>query len=421
MRRLKQLQQTRARFFNLTDRFFKTDTRYLTKSGLWLLVGNVVQAIVKFVSLVAFANLLAPDEYGVYRFILSITAVITVFTLSGMGGAITQAVARGHEGAFRSGVRSHFRWSIGIALAAGAVGLYYIVNDNYVLATGILIAGAFSPFFETYKLYDNFLDGKRAFRDQFFVGLPRKLLPVSTIIIALLLTNSPVILIAVYFASNTLATWWACRHVLAHHKPNESTDPQTLNYGKHLSLINVLARVAANLDKILVFHYLGAAPLALYSFAQSPVSQLSTGTNALKIMAMPKLSNRPLSELRRTLPRKLFLLFALLLVVVGLYILAAPFLFRIFLPQYTNSVLFSQILSLGILFTPLAILRQSFYAHMKKKEVYATSIIGHVSNITALVILLPLYGIWGAIGATLFAKAVVGFSSLILFIRIPSK
>lgn len=411
------LKRAIIRFLNWGERYARTDTRYLAKSGFWLSVNNGFQTLAKLVLVVAFANLLTPESYGTYRFVLSVMAIVTVFSLTGMPSAVTQAVARGYEGALKSGLRVYLKWSTLILLVSGAISAYYFYNDNTTLGLSILIAGAFSPFFETFKLYDNFLGGKKAFKESFILSVPRKLVPLISLLITLFLTDNPIILVTVFFASNTVVILWAYYKTIQWFSPNTETDPKTVNFSKHLSFVNALVRVAANLDKVLIFHYLGTVELAIYSFAMAPQSQLSTLTSPLKTLAFPKLSQQSFETLQKTLPRKLALLSVPLIAIVGLYILAAPFLFSLLLPQYMDSVIYSQVLSLILLLMPLAIIKQIYSAHLRKKEIYIIGPVSNVLQIISLFVLLPTMGIWGVVISLFVGRLSSGLLALFFFVR----
>ena len=75
---------------------------YLAQGGFWIALGHIVNGLLAFSLIVAFANLLSKETYGIYRYILSIAGVLNIFVLSGMGTAISRSVASGNEGAFRT-------------------------------------------------------------------------------------------------------------------------------------------------------------------------------------------------------------------------------------------------------------------------------------------------------------------------------
>ena len=229
-------------------------------------------------------------------------------------------------------------------------------------------------------------------------------------------TQNPVILVGVYFLSQAVIV--VVSYVLAVYTQQLNHRlPKNLTFSKHLSLMNVLDIVASNIDKILVFHYLGAAQLAIYALALAPVRELRRLRSFFFTPAFPKFSQRSLPELKRSLPPRMVLLFFFVSLVVVLYILAAPYIYQYIFPQYMDSVLFSQVFALTLLFMPISVLPEVLTAHLKKKPLYIIRIITPLARILFIVILLPLYGIWGIIGAIFCMYIVNTLITVFLFTR----
>ena len=399
------------------QRITKTDVRYLLRGGFWLVLGQGFRMLSGLVLLVAFANLLPKEVYGTYQFVMAAATILSAFTLSGMGSAITRATAQGNEGALRYGVRTKIVWSIGITFAAATLALYYFYNENNTLAVSFLIVGAFSPFLESFRLYRFYLRGKQQFKESELLGFARQAIPVLVMLVAIFLTQDPALLLGAYFASHTFAVGLVYFQVVHRYElPITKTDDM-VNLSKHLSVLKILGMVASNLDKLLIFHFLGPAPVAAYVIAQSPVTHMKKVLSILTEMTIPKLSKRNFSELQKTLPRKVWLFLLLCVIVAGAYILIAPFLFGIFFPTYPESVLFTQAMALILLAYPKSIFGQAFKAHALKREIYLSGLCTPILGILFLVVLLPMYGIWGAVWAPLLAQLISNIYTRILFAR----
>jgi O-antigen/teichoic acid export membrane protein len=183
-------------------------------------------------------------------------------------------------------------------------------------------------------------------------------------------------------------------------RPNTAVDPETLPFVKHLSFMGILGKVGENIDKILVFHYLGAVQLAMYTFAQTPIAQLKLLADIPVRVALPKISERDFETLQSSLPRKTLFLVGGMFLAVMVYILIAPVLFKILFPAYVDAVIYTQFLALSLVFTPSAMFSAALTAHMKTRELYISQAILPMLKIGLFVVMLPLYGIWGAIWVT---------------------
>ncbi|MEX0935066.1 MAG: oligosaccharide flippase family protein [Candidatus Paceibacterota bacterium] len=384
-----------------SEKYTKTDMVYLAHGGFWVGFKRAISIVTGLSLSIAFANLLPQEVFGNYKYIISASSIIGAFSLTGMGVAVTQAVAQGNEGAMKNGLYESLKWSWGIIIIASAGSLYYYLNDNIFLSYGLLIIAIALPLINSFNLTPAFLKGKKEFKKEVYYSFPKMFIPSLALLATVFITNNPLILIAAYFGTQALVTVATYYYTLYTHHLNTKTNNKTLNFSKHLSVMGVLETIAGHIDKILLFQFLGAAPLAIYSFSIAPVREIRTLKKFILTPAFPKLSQRSLPELKKTLPRRMTMLFSILLLIVAAYIIAAPYIYKLLFPQYLESVIFSQIFALTLLFMPVTILTETLTAHLKKRELYIIKTITSLTRIGLLFILLPLYGIWGVIGAIL--------------------
>lgn len=400
-----------------SEKYTKTDMLYMAHGGFWLTLAKGVGMFSSLLLATAMANLISPEVFGTYKFVLAAAGVIGAFSLVGMGTGIIRAVARGHEGAFLSGISAYLKWSLGMVAMSFAAALYYYVSGNNTLAISFLLVAACNPILIGYSFFSQFISGKKDFRTQSVFDSIADFVPAIILIGALFLTQNPVYLILVYFASGITTNLLLHYATVRKYRPNDSVDPETIPYAKHLSLMAVVGKIAENIDKVLVFHYMGAAQLATYAFAQTPIAQLKLLNEIPAKLAIPKLSTRNLAELKKTLPRKIFFLVGVMFVIVIVYILIAPVVFKLLFPKYLGAVIYTQVLALSLILAPGSIFNDALMAHLKKKELYISQTILPVVKIALFILLLPLFGIWGAIWATIATQCVTFATNALLFWR----
>ena len=107
------------------EKFTKTDMGYLAKGSFWLSLTNGVMIINAFLISIAFANLLPQEVYGEYKYVLSIYALLKIFSLPGMNTAVSRAVAVGHEGTTLRGMKKQMTWALIGSLLSAGIGIYY--------------------------------------------------------------------------------------------------------------------------------------------------------------------------------------------------------------------------------------------------------------------------------------------------------
>lgn len=384
-----------------TQKYTGTDNIYLAKFGSYLTGGNIFSMAVGFLLSIAFARLLPKEVYGQYRYILSFFGILTIASLQGINEAIIQGTANGHEGILKSGFKIKFKWSLLGSLASLITAVYFWLQNNNPFAISFFIIAFFLPFFNCGEIYQYYLDGKKRFDKKIIYTSLVQALASLAIIIALFLTDNIIILILTYFLSYSLFRFVYFYITIKRDKPNQQDDPKMITYGKHLSLMGILTILGQYLDKVLLFAFLGPAQLAIYSFATIPVEYARIPLQSIKELALPKLTTKDGQEIKNTLAKKIAKATILIVAIIIIYIAICPIFFKIFYPQYLDSVFYSQLLSLTLLVFPASMMLLALQAKMKTESLYKINIINSVTRLVLFAILIPLYGIIGAIIAIL--------------------
>jgi O-antigen/teichoic acid export membrane protein len=384
----------------------KIDARYFLGGGFWLGLGQIFSSIATFSLAVAFANLVLQETYGTYKYVLSVTGILTVLALRGMDAAVLQSVTRNIEGVLIPALRVKLKWGSLSALAGVLVAIYYYLAGNNTLAVSFLIASGFLPFVDSLGIYSSFLNGKRLFRTASLYKTSVQVGSAIIMIISLFFTENLFLILLVYFTS------WASLNLLfftlttRQYPPNANYDANIIPYGKHASTVNILDALITSIDGLLIFHYLGPINLAIYSFALAPVSQVRSLFSNIPTLAVPKLSNRSATEIAVVLKKKLPLLFIVGTSFSLLYVLAAPYLYETFFPKYVDSVFPSQLFSISIaLSLPQTVFGAAVLSKITlipKKMLYLSNIPG-IIFITSLLIFIERYGINGVIFSRLLS------------------
>jgi O-antigen/teichoic acid export membrane protein len=386
-----------------SERYTKTDMNYVVKGSFWLNISQVVSTGAGFLLSIAFAHFLTQETLGTYKYILSLFGLLGSLSLTGVGSSINRAIAKGAEGELIKGFWLTLKWSLLISAGALVLSIYYFINDNTTLAIGMLIAGACAPLLDSGDLYSVLLSGRKDFRGLSLYRIGRTIFVSLGIFLAVLSTQNPIYLIAVYFFVNTFSSLFLFNLVLKNKKPNSILDHDTHSLSKHLSVINLLATVADQIDDVLVFHYLGPVQLAIYNYAVAIPNNLSGFVKQLGGLALPKYVHREKSDAQKTLITKSFILFCITLPVAILYVFFAPYIFELLFKQYHESILYSQVYSVTLLMSavlPLAFLD----AHIAIKEKYQLSILSNVFKLIAIFVGIIVWGIWGVLIARIISK-----------------
>ncbi len=403
------MQSLKSRLYRLlrwSEKYTKTDMVYLASGGFWSTAAQVVSSLTVFGFAILVAHVLPKAVYGDYKYILATVALLSSFSLTGIGTAVFQSVASGFDGALREGFWQNLRWSVLIFIGAFVLAAYYFAQGNTSFAFGILIGGSLSPLLTSANIISAFLNAKKDFRrSALYIGIIETLLSVGALAIAVLFTHNPFILAAVYFLGNTLATLWIYRRILRFYKPDPArTDPGMMTYAKHLSLMGVLSTIAGNIDQVLLFHFVGPAELAIYNFAVAIPDQTKGPLKTLNTMMQAKFAARPDEEIRAGMRSKMFWLFISSIIFIILYVLLAPFIYGFFFPNYADAVLYSQIYAISMLSIAFAPAGSYLAAKKKVREQYIVNIGASVIQIAMMAIGVIFWGLLGLVVARVIIK-----------------
>lgn len=412
---MKAIQKHAIALLRWSEQYTKTDMTYLAKGGFWSTTGYAVQVALGILNTIVLANFLAKDLLGTYQFVLAMAGVFGIFTLTGMGSAVARAVAQGREEAFRSGVATKLRWSVGTFLMALAVSGYYWIQGDNTLGLAFLFVAITVPITESFVLYESYLQGKQAFKDNVTLGFWRKPLPVLALFITLYFTSNIPILVGVYLGTTMFSTLLIYTSVLRKYNPPVAEDTETNKYGMHLSILGVLHRVAEHADKVLLWYLLGPVAVASFTIAQLATKYSGGMTRIITQIALPRVAQRDLPTLQKTLPRKVLLFSLGLVPAVLVYVVLIPFVFSFLFPDYSESILLAQVMGIVILFLPRSLYGQALVAHQQVRSLAIISILAPTVKISGTAIFIFFFGIWGAVYGVILGETAAALLSWYFF------
>ena len=274
-------------FLRWSERYTKTDMVYLAKGGFWLNANMVITSIFAFVLSIAFARLVSKEVYGTYQFVISVSSIIGAFTLTGMNTSVTQAVARGFEKVFPDSVKIQIKFGIIPVVIGLGISIYYLINQNLILSASLVVVALLLPLTNALNTWAAFLGGKKEFGDYFKYSQIVNIAYYAGITLIILFIPTALFLVIANFLLNTISNFVVHKLVIKKYKPNQNNEEEAFEYGKKLSLSNVLPMVALNIDNIIIFHFLGATNLAIYIFASNIPERISGLLRPISVIALP--------------------------------------------------------------------------------------------------------------------------------------
>lgn len=375
---------------------------------LYIMGGGVIALISNLAISVALANYLSPTIYGSYKYIQSMASVISAFSLTQTATVITRSVARGYEGAWKEGAARMLIWSVLPAAIGAILSGYYLLQTNYILASSLFIACILAPLGQVARLYGPYLAGKQLFNETFKNQIVRSTVPAATLITTSFYSESTLSMVTAFFLSYLVTDSALSFHTYLKYRPNSKQSETDNKFTKHLSFMNLLSTGANHLDKVLLFQFVGASDLAVYAIATAIPEQTKMIPTGLKSLLYPKISKQTQSQLEKTLPLRGIQITTLLIIILGLYVVAAPFIFTYLFPKYVGGILISQVYAIGMTLAFSMPYRLALTANEKTKSLYIIDITSAAVKILLTFVLVTHYGIWGAVWSVVLTKLVAG-------------
>jgi len=389
-----------------SEQYAKTDMIHFFSSNVWINVSRFISVGTGMVLTVAFANLLSPEVFGTYKYVIASAGFIASFSLNGLSMALMRAVAQGKKHVVPAIVRTSILWSLPASLASLGVSIYYFGNHNSELGFAFLFIALVNSISNGIGTTKGIFQATSEFRLATLSGIPRILVPFFIILITILLTQNVVLILLAYFTSSVITSWiyyrWTLKRLDIHGSQEDVAD--TVRYGKQMSILGFFQLVGGQIDLLLLWHFATPATLAIYALALSPVNEARNLLSNFFSIAFPKIAAKDEQEVRKAVPLRFKQLLVVSVIVTALYIALVPFLFTYLFPKYQAAVVVSQVFALTLLLQPRGIFELVITLHGKVNRRFRAILISQAFKLVFLFSLIPFFGLWGAVWATVLSE-----------------
>lgn len=384
------------------QKYVGSDMFYVAKGSFWLIISQCAILISSFVLSLVFANLLPKDVFGNYRYIISLSGMLSIFILNGMNSAVVQAVSRGFDGILKKSILVQIKWGGIFSIASFIVGFYYLFNNNLTIFFSLITVSIFYPLSSAFNTYTAFLNGKRDFKKLAIYNIVSSLVITLVMTIIVILKGKVFMLSLAFFATNTIVNYYFYRKTIPFINEELSIDKEVeshIAYGKHLSFIGAISSIAQYIDGVLVFHYLGSTPLAIYSFATIVPDGLKNIIKIINPLSLPKFSKKNLQQFPDIL-RKTLIIFFIILIFILVYFFISPLIFKVLFPKYIDSLMYTRIYSFSLIGAATILPLSFLTGRSSKKEILTFNTVTSIFRIISLFIGVKYFGINGAAWST---------------------
>lgn len=391
----------------------------LFRDSTWVLLGQLVTSLTAFAVITVLANMLEPEDFGLYRFVLSVVTILAITNLPGLDTALVQSTAKGFRNSFTYVARTKAVFSLLGSLAACLLATYYWLTGAMLLASAFALVAIFLPLYGTFFIYFFYLQGRKEFGRAALIQAIGRVVFATAMIGFVCIFPSALIALFGFLAGTVLMQYagyvWVLRQQKKRLEKPIENDPNIISYGKHLTLLGTANIIAVNIDKVITWYVLGPVATAIYTVATLlPLESIRIGRIMSQVL-LPRFSENSTIDLRSFLKR-IALVEIILFAGWLTFALVASFFFSLFFPDYAKSVPYAIVAGLIVLTAPAYIIR-SYFTATKSEDTLKILLIGvPIIKTLLLVILIFPYGLWGAIWAMVIGGLLEIAISLYLFI-----
>ena len=399
------------KIINYIERRFKIDTHYFVSNSFWVACNQGVSIIGSLLVTAAFAHYLSEELYGNYRYLVVLASLFAVISLNSISQSVLQTASKGYFDYYYSALRLGLWSNLGTTLTALCVGLYYLSHNNTLLGYGCLAIAAIQPFISNYFNIFSFLAGQQRFKTVAIFQTARIIIISAGSVGAILITQSVIVLFLTYLILQLLmnmighSLFKPAKRLIVTPMPEE-IKKKYHQFAIHLSIQNGVLTAANRLDTLIVFQFLGATALAIYSVALIVPDQLKSTVKNFSTLLFPKYVHYTPTQLVRSIPGRSVQLFIILVILTTLYIMAAPFMIGWLLPKYASAIIYTQFLSLAIPSSILFIVQSAIKSQTNNAQLYYIQFSHACIKILLVFVGIYFFGIWGAIGAYVLSSYV---------------
>ena len=383
-----------------SEKYAKTDMVYLAKGGFWLSFGYSINIIKGLAISILMANMIPKENYGYYRYILSIFSLVGIFSIGGMSTAVTQSVARNLDGILKKAIQMILKWSLLGSVALLIISAYYFNKGNLNFTWIFIFLAFLFPWYSISSYYGAILSGKKRFDIQTKYFTIYSLITSIVIITTVLLTSNIFWIIFSFILSDAIIGGFFTYRASKKYLLNDKIDPDSVKYGMKLSLISIIGLIAQNIDKIILPILLGFQELAIYSIALVVPEQIKAWFNNFATLTLPKFSEKkPNKEIKQKIIQASFKTMSFVFLVIIFYWLSAEWIFNLIYPKYPEAILYSKIISLSLLAIPSFLINSLFKGNKRSDIILKENIFYSGLQITSVIIFTYFFGLWGLIFA----------------------
>ena len=388
---------------------FGIDAHYFAKSSFLVMIGHTVSIVRGLITGYLVARLFQKEVYGAYQFILSVMGIISLFGLPGLAHSVTRAWARGDAFSLKQVLKKQFVVCLmGSLILLGCIPFlaYYNRQELWPLFVVGAILFPLSPM--AMVIFGGYTVGKARFDTSLRANIQWSIISILVTLVIIFFHQSAMLLLIAGMSIPSLVYLYNSKNIKPPKEDGEENTKAIIRYGWQLTFSTLPVNIVWYIDKLMISQLFGLNQLALFSVALLIPEQVKILAKQLfPVTFSRQAQGEDSKERRRKLMKAVLLGTAVFAVGITLYIAVCPWLMPLLFPTYAANelVLLTSVASLSLIVIPGTLFSQYLEARGMIKEIqYASWGAAAVFGVM-LFLLIPMYGLLGAI----IARAVFRF------------
>lgn len=385
---------------------FVTKNKKILKDTGFLFVSGNAQKILGIITIFVLVRHFPQESYGEYSFVMSVAALASIFSISGIGNSLIQSISRGFNGTYRASLKYTMGGSCIASLILLGFAISYYSLDHYEMAISFLLLTIFIPFTQGLSYWKSVYSGQEKFMYLSILMFCMDTLKSGSIIL-LVIYNEPKIYIPIFVLCiiptlmNIYYTYITLKNI-----PKEAEVEQgSIQYGLKTTLFSCVNVVANKADALLIYAFLSPVSLAIYAVSDRISEVIKEGVNDIGLILAPKFAKRKsyTADLNKIL--KYFSILISLGILFFAFFIAPKFIEIVLGQDYLPAIPYTQVLLISISIAIFQNLKLRFIMSQLDSDSFRRYIIyTSIARIIFSIAMVPFLGIWGAVISTVFYR-----------------
>jgi len=251
------------------EKDFKSIYKHLIAQGVWVFLGRIYLMGIAFLSSIILTKYLSVDQYGEYRYLMSIIALVVMFSLPESSQIIIRYIPRKFGSLYSILTLERMKYAIIGSLVFILLGIYSYSEGKSSLSITYFVLAAINPFYQTFSLYDALLQAKIDYKRLNQLYVIKTSIQLFVTLIILYIFNSVYVLILFTIITISIIDYFFYKFINKIYPSENVLKLNILDRFKKevliLSLVGVLPIISAQLDKILIANYLNYASVGIFT------------------------------------------------------------------------------------------------------------------------------------------------------------